>query len=155
MHDFFEESIKLENNAANLYKLFHSQFPEDADFWWKLYLEEKNHAVLITSGKEFAAVDEFPNEIFAESVDELKKTNEYLTELAEKFTESPPSRQQAFAAALEVEMSAGELHFQRFMENSGGAWFGDIFRKLNTDDKDHAKRVRAYAKKHDIAIDSK
>ena len=42
-----EESIKLELNVSKLYGIFSSAFPEDADFWKKLSLEEENHAVLI------------------------------------------------------------------------------------------------------------
>ncbi|MEA3487197.1 MAG: hypothetical protein U9R20_06020 [Thermodesulfobacteriota bacterium] len=63
-----EESINLELNIADLYFLFHELFPEDADFWWRLVLEEKNHAALIRSGKKyFEPVNKFPRNLLHHS----------------------------------------------------------------------------------------
>jgi len=46
-----EEAILLELHVSKLYLLFSKLFPEDADFWWQICLEEKNHAALLKSGK--------------------------------------------------------------------------------------------------------
>jgi hypothetical protein len=44
-----KESIDLELNIGDLYQLFSVKFPQDYDFWWKISIEEMNHAVLIES----------------------------------------------------------------------------------------------------------
>ena len=42
-----DESIQLELNVAELYKIFNQEFQEDAYFWRALSEEEENHANLI------------------------------------------------------------------------------------------------------------
>ena len=39
-----DEARKTELLCSELYFLYTSFFPEDADFWWTLTLEEKTHA---------------------------------------------------------------------------------------------------------------
>jgi hypothetical protein len=51
-------------------------------------------------------------------------------------------------------MSAGEIHFQNTMTKSADSKVLEMFQKLNQDDKDHAKRIRAYMKENQIAIQS-
>ena len=59
---------------------------------------------------------------------------------------SAPSREIAFSLALKTEMSAGEIHFQSAMKKDTDSKALKLFQKLNQDDKDHAKRIRAYMK---------
>ena len=108
-----DESIQLELNVAQLYRIFHATFPEDASFWWRLFLEEENHAALIRSIKEtFMPVGKFPDEIFCNSLENLKKNNTELRSLIRKFQDIAPSREDAFNIALKIEQSAGEIHFR-------------------------------------------
>lgn len=140
-----DESIQLELNVSELYRIFHAAFPEDADFWWKLCLEEENHAALIRSIKEtFLPVGKFPEAIFCNSLENLKKHNTKLRSLIRKFRDNAPSREDALNIALEVEQSAGELHYQEFIEKKEKSRIEQIFEELNRDDKDHAKRIRSY-----------
>ena len=77
-----EESINLELNVSEIYSLFHSCFADDANFWWKLALEEKDHAALIRGGiEEFEPIGEFPHEILSNSLQDLKETNKKLRSL--------------------------------------------------------------------------
>jgi len=46
-NSLIEKAIQLELNVAELYIRFHKLFPSDASFWWKLAIEEKNHAALL------------------------------------------------------------------------------------------------------------
>ena len=145
-----DEAMQLEYNVSKLYMVFRDSHPEDAEFWWHLIIEEGNHAALVKSGIEsFMPKDLFPNEIFP-SMDELQKTNRRLVSLLEKYTNHPPSREIGFNLALEIEMSAAEIHFQNTMTKSTDSDVLKLFKKLNQDDKDHAKRIRGYMKKEGI-----
>ena len=149
----FDESIQLELNVAKLYETFYHAFPEDAHFWWKLVLEEKNHASLLQSGKDrFEPLGEFPIEMMSPSIQELKSVNSEIQDIIKKYQDTIPSREDAFNIALKLEQSAGELHFQQFMEKESESELDKIFQRLNRDDKDHAVKLRGYMNSHDINI---
>ena len=150
-----EESISLELNVSKIYYLFHNYFTDDANLWKKLALEEEDHATLIKGGiEEFETIGEFPHEILSGSLQDLKDTNKKLCALLEQCKNIPPSREQAFNIALEVESSAGELHFQHFMDKETNSTIDELFQFLNRQDKDHAKRIRSYMKDNDISVKS-
>ena len=148
-----DESIELELNVADLYLLFYKLFPEDSDFWWKLVLEEKNHAALIRSMKEFFEPrKQFPRDLLADRLSEVKDTNSYLKSMIKKLQSVTPLRQEAFNIAFKIEASAAELHFQSFMNNEQSMKINNIFKQLNKDDKDHATRIATYMEKHDLPL---
>ena len=47
------EAMRLEYNVSKLYMIFRDSLPEDTEFWWKLVIEESNHAALIKSGLDY------------------------------------------------------------------------------------------------------
>lgn len=148
-----DESIKLELSVADLYKIFHKAFPDDSAFWSKLALEEEHHASLIKDARDFLlSGQEFPHELLAPKVQMLVEVNSKLAPLLEEYSENPPSREAAFNVALNVEESAGEVHFQRAMENYSTSTMMRVFQILNNDDKDHARRIRAYMSDNGIEI---
>ncbi len=148
-----DESLHLELNVSNLYFLFYNLFPQDAAFWWRLTEEEKNHASLIRSGKEyFFPLDRFPDRLIHNNVDELKAANAQVLSLIEKYKTNSPSRAEALNSALTIEASAGELHFQKFMDGKEGSAIDKIFRELNGEDEAHAKRIKTYMRKNDIPV---
>ena len=146
-----DESIQLELNVSALYKIFHAAFPGDADFWWELLIEEENHAALIRSIKEtFMPAGKFSDKMFLNSLEALKKHNLELCNLIKKYRYVIPSREGAFNTALEVELSACELHFQKFLDKKEKSHIEKIFEQLNRDDKDHVKRIRSYMETYGI-----
>ena len=148
-----DESIKLELNVADIYMIFYNTFPEDSEFWWNLILEEKNHADLIRSGKStFLLPRQFPSELLVSSVQMLYKTNNGLVSLLKKYNKKPPSRESAFNIALDIEKSAGEIHFQLAMEKSPTSSIMKIIQELNKDYKDHINRIRTYMSDKGIEI---
>jgi hypothetical protein len=148
-----EESLQLELNVSELYMVFHAAFPEDGAFWWGLLLEEENHASLVRSIKEsFLPESDFLNEMFFLSYEELKKANTKLRSLIREFRDNAPSREDAFNIALKIEQSAGEVHFQEFIDKKEKSKIGKIFEQLNQGDKDHAKRIRSYMEAHGIKV---
>ena len=147
-----EEAMRLEYNVSKLYMIFRDAYPEDAAFWWQLVIEEGNHAALIKSGLDyFMPAGVFPEKMFP-AMEELQEANKELESLLEKYTADSPSRETAFNVALKMEMSAGEIHFQQVMTKSADSKVLAMFQKLNQDDKDHAKRIRAYMEENKIAI---
>ena len=149
----FDESIQLESNVADLYVMFQDTFPEDADFWKTLIIEERNHAALLKSGKEhFAPVDTFPVDILSTTLEELKYANTKLVKLISQYQDKSPSREAAFNMALRIEQSAGEIHFQQFMQKKTDSHYAELFQRINGYDKDHESRIRAYMEDNAITI---
>jgi len=145
------EAITLELNVSRLYALFQEQFPEDAEFWQALSLEEENHALLLQIGrKHFAPQGIFPRELLPDSVQPLINQNRELEQLIGDFEILPPRREEAFRLAIALEEAAGELHYQRAM--AGGAHNDalKVFQTLNNDDRDHADRIRRYMEEQGI-----
>lgn len=150
-----DESINIELNVADLYLLFKESFPEDADFWWQLSLEEHGHAALLRSGRDyFEPASRFPRDLLAEQLQSLRDTNSRVETLIREFKVTPPSRERAFGVAVETEELAGELHLQHFMDKESNSEIDEVFKKLNKDDRDHAVRLRSYAESHGIQLQS-
>jgi len=148
LRQFIDEAIALELTVSDLYLHFSDRYKEDYEFWWTLALEEKNHAALLKSLKlAIPYLGNLPHELVAMKTEELKgscaKINEIITNLGKE-----GSRKKAFEIALELEESAGEVHYQAFIENDALSEGYKIFQKLNNDDKDHADRIRNYMENH-------
>lgn len=141
------EATTLELNVAELYLYFHHKFPDDSAFWWQLALEEKNHAALLRSGWEhLIKAGKFPSEIVPDSPNPLVAVNKRLEIILAAVKERTPSREEAFRLAIQLEESAGEIHFETFTKMPPKTTDGEMFQILNQDDKDHARRLREYAK---------
>ena len=150
-----DASIQLELNVADLYAVFQEAFLEHRDFWWKLRLEERNHASLIRSAKEqFYPVGKFPVDLISNQFNEITEVNHKLSLLIAKYRDEAPSESEAFSIALLLEQSAGEAHYHEFMdadaEQGSGCKLCAIFQQLNEHDKDHAKRIQDYMGSHNI-----
>ena len=153
LSQLIHESIQLELNVAELYKIFNQAFKKDAVFWFELFIEEENHASLF---KDMEKIDILPIEFFMEILspllEELKEKNKNIASFIAEYKLNPPSRETAFNVALEIEQSAGEIHFQKFMEKESKSPIVQLFQRLNEDDKNHIARLRNYMEKHDIQI---
>ena len=88
--------------------------------------------------------------MLSHNLQKLKDTNEDLQFLLTEFEITPPSRAEAFNTALNIENSAGELHFQHFQEKKHLSNFDEIFQQLNEEDKNHAERILAYMRENGI-----
>jgi hypothetical protein len=147
-----DEAIELENNVSDIYQLFALTYKEDKDFWWKIVIEEKNHAALLRSGKEsYIPANLFPQNILPETINEITAVNKKLRNFIENYQQSKPTRNQTFNIAYHLENSAGEIHYQKFMEKDPETKIEHVFMQLNQDDKDHAQRIDEYMKKNNIS----
>jgi len=144
---FLKESIDLELNIGDLYQWFSVKFPQDYDFWWKLSIEEMNHAALIESINDvFLSEGTSPMDSIEKQTQELQEMNLSVKEKHQQFKLNPPSRQAALKYGLELENSAGESHFEQFMTTVPNSPVLRIFQKLNGDDINHAIRIENYMK---------
>ena len=151
-----KESINLELNVAELYLVFYNLFSDDAAFWWKMTVEEENHAALLRSGKElYLPRNKFPRNLVHGLLQDLIDKNRELNALIEEYGRNPPSREEAFNIALSIENSAYELHFQKFMDKKPSSRMEEIFQQLNQDDKNHAEKIIMYMKQHNISQESR
>jgi ferritin len=145
LSQLIDESIKLELNVAKIYMFFCDTFPEDSDFWRRLGLEEDDHADIIKLGRDASGLcNPFPSELLASSVQMLYKTNSKLILMLNEYNKKPPPREMAFNTALNIEKSAGELHFQLAIETSPTSGIMEVLQALNNGRKDHANRILAY-----------
>lgn len=146
-----DESIQLELNLAKLYTLFNDHFSEDEEFWWQLSMEERSHAALLQQEKKQPQpLQFFPENLLAKDLDALKANNAFILDQSKRFAEAPCSREDALNLALKIEMSAGEAHFQEFMESETGSLTADIFKQLASEDQNHARRIREYMKENGV-----
>jgi hypothetical protein len=91
-------------------------------------------------------VSNLPHNLLQENI----KTKEWATALFSKFSQEKPDRKAAFNAAIEIEKSAEEVHYQNIMTKKADSWFIKVFQELNEYDRDHLKRVVKYVKENKI-----
>ncbi len=155
LNELIDESIRLELSVSDLYRLFAEHFPEDREFWSDLASEEIGHATLIRSGKEyFEPLGLFPRRMIHDDLSELKKANAYVVSLTERARSRSISRMEAFTAAFALENTAGEVHFQRFVDREAESTIEKIFKDLNHEDREHARRIREYMERNGIGSGS-
>ncbi len=151
MKKLLEESVQLELNLGKLYRFFSKYFSEDNDFWWRLGIEENNHASLLKSGIIFLESGVFPENWSFVNMDTIIQSNKYLNELLKIYENKGLKRREAFQIALEIEQSAAESHYQEVMispEIQDSSGLINIFRTLNGADKNHIQRIQDYMIKH-------
>jgi len=138
---YFDELIKLEENVAQLYILFSEKLNKYKDFWYKLSIEEYNHASLLETAKLFHNSHKLPKEfIKIEILDEVIKTNSMFKYYKTTFLNNP-TISNAKKIAIEIEYSAGEIHYENTISNDIDDYIINIFKKLNEDDYHHLKRI--------------
>ena len=148
-----EEAIFLELNVGELYLLFYRLFPEDAEFWWTLAIEEENHAALLKTVRQMDQLNvAIPPDLFPESLQDLQAANRMIRQAILDF-EKNPDRTAAFRAAYLLETSAGEYHYDAFMKHATDSRVTSIFKHLNGDDVDHANRIREYMENRHSPMD--
>lgn len=144
---YLKESIEMELNVGDIYQLFSVKFPQDYDFWWKISIEEMNHAALIESINDVFLTDSIlPLDSIEKQAEDLQKMNLSVKERIEQYKLVPPTRLEAFKYGFELENSIGEFHFEHFMTTAPNSQMAKIFQKLNGDDINHAMRIDNYMK---------
>ena len=136
---------------ADLYSIFYATLEQHTEFWWKLHLEERNHASLIRTVRDyFDPIGIHPKDLLLEDLHEINHCNAIITDLIKRYNNQSPDEAEAFNIALTLEKTASEAHYQHFM--SSHEQLSSLFRRLNKDDKDHLERIKAYMELNDIPV---
>ena len=126
-------------------------FAEDADFWNKLYYEELNHAALLRSVKSSITMSsDYTRTLSTDLLKEIINTKEWATSLLSDFSKASPDRKTAFKTAVEIEKTAGEIHYQKTMNKKTDSWFINTLQQLNEYDLDHLSRLERYIHEKNI-----
>ena len=138
-----DEATVLEMIIGKLYSLFSRRCNEDKEFWSQLEIEEYNHAAILKAAKEFVAYSKFPLELIPKTTEQISQSIKQTEIYFQQFEENP-DRFTAFSMAFELENSAGELHYQKFMKSGNTDNLTQTFQRLNRADNDHSKRILEY-----------
>ncbi|MBW2578416.1 MAG: hypothetical protein JRE38_10155 [Deltaproteobacteria bacterium] len=145
-----DEAIRHEHTVAMLYYEFFQTFPDDADLWWKLSVEENGHAGLLEAGRKVFG-SEYGEEILPARVEYLIEANHMLEKLLEQMKEQPLSREAAFRTALEIETTTDGMIFENALQPVEDSDASAISERIRRDDLRHASMIRAYMKEHGIS----
>jgi len=144
-----DEAIRHEHTVSLLYFEFFQAFPDDADLWWTLSVEESGHAGLLEAGRKLFG-SEYGEEILPARAEDLAEANRKLEKLLEQMKQQPLSREAACRIALEIETTADAMIFENALQPAPDADAPTLSERIRRDDLRHAARIRAYMKEHGI-----
>lgn len=145
--EVFNLLIDFESAISEIYMEFSRMFPNDKEFWWRIAMEEKNHAAIIQSGRDvFNSMGLFPVELTSLSVGYLKEALEEKKTLLSRVKEQPQNltRKKAVAIAIKIEERDIENIFQELMKIHPELKSIKVFQTLNKETCDHAVRLLRY-----------
>ena len=143
---YIELSYTLEKTVASFYLKLSEAFKEDAEFWWRLCLEEQNHASIFKSFMDgLLPVSLLPEELLDPDLGKIRAAINMLEEKLNNLDASPMSKHDACEFAISVEETAGEFFLQKAADEASDSDGVLIIKKLLHDDKDHAARIRKFA----------
>jgi len=145
-----DEAIRHELTVSLLYFEFFQAFPDDADLWWTLSVEENGHAGLLEAGRQVFG-SEYGEEILPTRVEYLREANRMLEKLLEQMRDQPLSREDAFRIALEIETTTDGMIFENALQPAQDVDVSTISERIRRDDLRHAARIRAYMKDQGIS----
>jgi hypothetical protein len=145
-----DEAIRHEEMVALLYFEFFQAFPDDADLWWTLSVEENGHAGLLAAGRKLFG-SEYGEEILPARVEYLIEANRTLENLLEQMKQQPLSREAACQIALEIETTTDGMIFENALQPRQDTDAPTISERIRRDDLRHAERIRAYMKEQGIS----
>jgi len=135
---FFDELIKLERNAQNIYLLFSIKLDDYKNFWYNLSLEESNHASLLEISKLYYDKN-IDNDMFINHniTSDIIKINKSFDILIDNFL-LDSTINNAINIAIEIESSVGERCYENlFNKYNKDNEIYKLFRYLNEEDTNH------------------
>jgi hypothetical protein len=145
-----DEAIRHELTVSLLYFEFFQAFPEDADLWWTLSVEENGHAGLLEAGRQVFG-SEYGEEILPARIEYLIEANRMLDKLLEQMKEQPLSREAACRIALEIETTTDGMIFENALQPAQDSEAPTIAERIHLDDLRHAERIRTFMKDQGIS----
>ena len=145
-----DEAIRHELTVSLLYFEFFQAFPDDADLWWTLSVEENGHAGLLEAGRKLFG-SEYGEEILPTRIEYLTEANLTLENLLQQMKQQPLSREAAFRIALEIETTTDGMIYENALRPAQDDAVSAISERIRRDDQLHAERIRAYMKDQGIS----
>lgn len=142
MSELLEESIKIERGIGDLYFLFAQLYKEDKKFWEKLASEEDKHAQVLEGLRPWAAMGGDIDGLLLQNYKELKARNIAIKKVFEECRKHSPTREVAYNAAYQLELTASELHYQQIITKDTDNKLLHSMQELSGADKDHIKRIK-------------
>ncbi|MBN1675875.1 MAG: hypothetical protein JXR37_32830 [Kiritimatiellae bacterium] len=140
-----DESVAFEKNMAALYKLYAALYRDDAGFWQELQIEEEQHVSIVTNLYEtYAPLGLFPTNLLDTDLGRLRAANRQVEFALARFNGRPPSKHEAYAFAVRMEESSGEMYYREAMIKDSNDEILDLVQQVNNNDKNHAVRIRDF-----------
>lgn len=139
--EIIQEMVNIEKNAEDLYRLYQDRFAEDARFWDDIADEETTHGSLIRLAVDVLRPRELEKIFTYDDLQQLKELNASIRGYIENFDKNPPTKEEAYRFAIDLEKSGYEAFYQGRMTESSDSKQMEIFQKMNRDCKDHAERI--------------
>ena len=134
---------RIEDSVAQLYETYAQKFPEHANFWMTIALQENMHAdwvrglgAMLSSGTMSFKEDRFSIEQLQQSLDDLR--NELQTARQTDYSIS-----EATAIALKLEESLIEKSFFEIFE-SDSQEMKEVFEDLTKDTQEHIAKLEKF-----------
>jgi hypothetical protein len=151
VQEVVEEAIRYEHNLAELYNEFSSLFDQDTELWWGLSVSEKEHAMLLESGRALFR-DEFARDTVPADLEAMRASNASLESILEGLRSETPSRVEAFRISLDLERDANELTLHRILRIDAEQQADEIVTRIRREDSAHEEAVRDYAMRNGVPI---
>ncbi len=143
-----EALINLEICVAGLYRQFSGLFEEDQAFWQRLAAEEEAHAQILRNNRTIILEHlRLPASRLKGLVSSFELIAKRIVELSQEYQKEKPDKSEAYVAAIQLEQSAGEIHFQEITSCLKDTQVKCMFEKFNQADQDHTRRIRNRLKK--------
>jgi rubrerythrin len=137
--------IAIEQAAAEIYHGFVALFPEAADFWRELALEEENHVHILIAARGYLAGGRLP-EYAVPPYPLIEGTLDLAHAIRERIKKGDITLKEALDQALYLETSVTESYFREIMTVETKSEALSNLQKLVTDTKSHAESIKEFMK---------
>lgn len=139
-----KEAYLIERNLASFYFALSNQFREHREFWWKLSIEEENHASIFkTYIDNLIPMDLFPAEIIDLDLNNLRNTNQLIMDAIAQSSNASLPKKELYKLALMFEGMSGEFAFQKALEKNPDSKSLQLVHSIGKDTTNHASRIEA------------
>jgi hypothetical protein len=138
--DIVDVSIKLEESLSELYKRFGELFPEDAELWNSLSIEEQNHIQMLSETRK-----PLVNRLLVNRLHDLKEIYKVIRRKLIFYKKiDKVDKSQAFEDAIELETIKSRIHLDITKIKKLGNKTLRTFLFLNRKEKNNTKRIKTH-----------
>jgi len=139
--------IKVESAAASIYSKLKQLFPEEQDFWEKLYSEEKEHISFLNDVKSLGLSDEVQRMNLLPSKTMIKDALKLANKISIIISNTPVTFKEALKLSLELEESMVETYTNKLIASLLSCDNEASFNSFVTNGKAHEDRIKKMLQK--------